>query len=70
MKKSTREKTSEKIRRRAFLKGAAVAGVALGAASTRSLADQDPAAATPAETENRGYRETTHVREYYRLARF
>ena len=60
---------NEPIRRRAFLKRAAVAGAALGAgaASTRTLADT---VTEPAKPVNKGYRETDHIREYYKSARF
>ncbi|MDA7990760.1 MAG: formate dehydrogenase [Gammaproteobacteria bacterium] len=57
------------IRRRAFLQGAA--GLAAGAGASRALAyapdEEVPAKPAP---QKRGYRETAHVREYYRLARF
>lgn len=61
--------------RRAFMKGVAAtgAGVAVvaagGAAAVTELsAEQKPEAAAPAKSQ--GYRETAHVREYYRLAQF
>lgn len=56
--------------RRAFLKGAAVAGVA-GAAGV-AAAGALPEAAPTAESESgdRNYRETAHIRAYYRAARF
>ncbi len=63
--------TNEKTRRRAFLKGVAVAGAALGVASARTLADTTEAVEpTEKPLENKGYRETEHIREYYRCARF
>ncbi len=54
--------------RRSFLKGAAVttAAVGTGAVSSGVLAD---AGTTPKKVEKQGYRETDHVRDYYRLAR-
>ena len=54
--------------RRAFLKGAAVttAAVGTGAVATSAVASTD---AEPKQVEKHGYRETDHVREYYRLAR-
>ncbi|MDD9822845.1 MAG: twin-arginine translocation signal domain-containing protein [Gammaproteobacteria bacterium] len=57
--------------RRAFLKGAAVAGVAgvTGATAGVAAADLPAADKTPAETGD-GYRETAHIRAYYRAARF
>ena len=68
MKKSTHEKA----RRRAFLKGAAVAGAVLGVATTRALAEVSTEDHEAAEkpVAQKGYRETRHIREYYRLARF
>ena len=66
---STAPRRAAKSHRRTFLKGAAVAGVALGAgAAGRNLAASEPdAPAAPAE--QKGYRESAHIREYYRLAR-
>ncbi|NKB76781.1 MAG: twin-arginine translocation signal domain-containing protein [Gammaproteobacteria bacterium] len=60
----------EKKDRRAFLKGASATAVAVGtgAVSANVLADATSAEIKPVVKE--GYRETDHVREYYRLARF
>lgn len=58
--------------RRSFLKGAALAGATLGAgaAAARTLGEA-PQPATPADGGKRkGYRETEHIRAYYRSARF
>ena len=54
--------------RRAFLKGAAVttAAVGTGAVAGTAAASSD---AEPKRAQKQGYRETDHVREYYRLAR-
>lgn len=57
-----------KIRRRAFLKSAA--GAALGAVATQTLADTDDDPQPPTPPDDRGYRETEHVRRYYQSARF
>ena len=57
------------LARRDFLKKAAVAGVAIGASRAAVGAPNDdthPTETSPAH----GYRETAHVRRYYRLARF
>ncbi len=60
--------------RRGFLKRLAVAGgaagaaVAGGAAVATSGEESKPVKATPV-AEPKGYRETPHIREYYRLAR-
>jgi nitrous oxide reductase len=59
--------------RRAFLKGVAVAGgatavaVAGGSAVADVSADRPGAAKAKAEG-SKGYHETDHIREYYRLA--
>ncbi len=60
----------QKIKRRSFLKGTAVAGTAVGAGvlTTQTLAES--VVEQPAPAENKGYRETEHIRKYYRLARF
>ena len=61
--------------RRAFLKGVAVAGgatavaVAGGSAVADVSAGKAPAAEAKAER-SKGYHETDHIREYYRLAQF
>jgi len=60
--------------RRALLKGFAVAGTAVtaaaaGAATVAGQADTAAAEGAPPQTA-KGYRETPHVREYYRKARF
>ncbi len=54
--------------RRAFLKGAAVttAAIGTGAAASGVLAGTEETTETVAK---QGYRETDHVRAYYRLAR-
>lgn len=53
--------------RRDFLKMAGLGTVAGGAAL---VVAKDEAEASELETSGRGYRETDHVRTYYRLARF
>lgn len=54
--------------RRAFLKGAALttAAVGTGAVTGSAVASNTD---EPKKAEKHGYRETDHVREYYRLAR-
>ena len=66
MKKST----TKPVQRRSFLKGAAVAGTAVGAGAltTQTLAEATAKGAEPAQSS--GYRETEHIRKYYKLARF
>jgi len=61
--------------RRRFLKGvkgAALAGATLGAgAAVARTLGETPQPATPGDGEKRnGYRETEHIRAYYRSARF
>ena len=61
--------------RRAFLKGVAVASGATAVAVAGGSAVADVSGAKPeglkAKAEGRkGYHETDHIREYYRLARF
>lgn len=60
----------DKLGRRSFLKGAALTGAAVGsgAATTGAMADDSQPGVEPPARE--GYRETDHVRDYYRLARF
>lgn len=60
----------EKVQRRTVLKGTAVAGAAIGSGvlSTELLAETREA--PEPVNRNRGYRETDHIRDYYRLARF
>ncbi len=68
----SQHKQSEKLSRRGFLKSAAVAGGAAGVATLGSqvqAVDEQPAAKKPAAPA-KGYRETSHVREYYAKARF
>lgn len=72
MKKRTTPFTPD---RRLFLKGAAAAGgvTALAAVSASGLNDSDTAdntdPGTAAGPASRGYRETAHIREYYRTLR-
>lgn len=59
--------------RRTFLKGVAAAGgaTAVAVAGGAAVADVSPEAAPTAGAsapESKGYRETDHIREYYRLA--
>ncbi len=65
-------KSKTKIQeRRGFLKGLAVAGGAATAAGVAGNAVASDASAQPEEKpQSHGYKETAHVREYYRLARF
>ena len=63
--------------RRTFLKGAAIAGgaAALTAASATGLVEsaaKAPPAAAPAtadKTASKGYHETQHIKDYYRILR-
>jgi len=67
--------SDNKTGRRGFLKTAVVAGgaaAASGAIATTNAKDKTTDKPEPVETgtQSAGYRETDHVREYYRLARF
>lgn len=61
---------TDKIQRRAFLKGSAVTGAALGAGAVTTEALAEAVNDQPEKVKNKGYRETDHIRKYYRLARF
>lgn len=68
--KTTSESSSG---RRTFLKGVAVVGgaatvAAVGGVAVASAPAGSPAGVAPAAAKPQGYRETEHVREYYRLA--
>ena len=59
---------SPQIDRRRLLTGA---GLAIGAAGVTAVSAATPAAASePAEPQHNGYRESEHVKTYYRLASF
>ena len=72
-----KDKTHFTADRRTFLKGAAVAGgaAALTAASATGLVEpaaKTPPAAAPAtadKTASKGYHETQHIKDYYRILR-
>lgn len=66
--KNTEQKNDKAVRsRRAFLKGAGVAGVA----AAISVVVKDEAEAKSVETKDAsGYRETDHVNAYYEAAKF
>lgn len=57
------------VKRRAFLKGAAVTTVAVGSgALTASAVAESESART--KKPDKGYHESPHIKDYYRLARF
>ena len=64
-------KTSDtsKPNRRSVLKGAAVTTVAIGTGSVAGQAMAEDISTVKPKSKQ-GYRETRHVKEYYRLARF
>ncbi len=67
--------SDHKSDRRGFLKSAVVAGSAAAAAgaissNSASANDQADKPVTKDSAKAAGYRETAHIREYYRLARF
>ena len=59
-----------KTGRRNFLKGAAVAGAAVSTGAVTQATHAEVTDSKPEEVVKKGYQETDHVREYYRLARF
>jgi nitrous oxide reductase len=68
----SKQGTTERISRRAFLRGSAVGAGAAGVAAT-ALGAAAPAHAKTHDTAGRqeaGYRETEHVRRVYALSRF
>lgn len=73
MKQTNRHPEAASGARRAFLKGAAVAGVAgaAGVAAARTLPEAAPTPDAPGDSRHsRNYRESAHIRAYYRAARF
>ena len=70
-----KDKTSFTADRRMFLKGAAVAGgtAALTAVSATGLVDQDTeekqAPDVTEKSASKGYHETQHIKDYYRILR-
>ncbi len=61
-------KDAQKIDRRRLLTGA---GLAIGAAGATAVSAVAPAAASePVKPQHTGYRESEHVKTYYRLASF
>ena len=64
-------KTTEttNIKRRSFLKGAAVSTVAVSSAAVAGNTVTEDVSPRPAKSKQ-GYKLTRHVKEYYRLARF
>jgi len=61
-------RTAQQIDRRRLLTGA---GLAIGAAGATVVSTAAPAAASePQAPQQDGYRESEHVKTYYRLARF
>ena len=69
-----KDKTRFTVNRRIFLKGAAAAGgaAAITAASASGLVDADTEADVIPAADNKaskGYRETQHIKDYYRTLR-
>ena len=56
--------------RRAFLKGAAVAGGAAVVAPGVATAKQETPLVTPVKPDTKGYEENEYIRNYYDRARF
>lgn len=66
---STARPTDLKRRRFLFTLGASGAGAAVAVASTMPGAAAVQIATAPSTDEDSGYRETAHVRDYYRTAK-
>ena len=66
MKKSAKQR----VKRRKFLKGTAIAGAAVGSGAITTEALAEATTEKPEKPETLGYRETDHIRTYYRVARF
>ena len=71
MKKTVKtSRQSEASGRRSFLKGAAITTTAVGSGALAAEALAEGADADKSPVTKQGYRESAHVKEYYRLARF
>ena len=57
------------IKRRSFLKGAAVSTVAVSSAAMAGTTVAESVPQAPSKSKQ-GYKLTRHIKEYYRLARF
>ena len=55
--------------RRGFLLTLGTGGVAAAGAALKPVTDAVPAAPTPAPVAGQGYRETKHIRDYYRTTK-
>jgi hypothetical protein len=64
------KKEPKVLPRRAFLKAAGFAGGALGVAAASFSTESAKASVGNDKANTSGYRETEHVRTYYRLAQF
>ena len=56
-------------RRRGFLLSLGTGTVAAAAAAIKPITEATPQLPEPAASAGRGYRETTHVRDYYRTTK-
>ena len=56
-------------RRRGFLLTLGTGGIAAAAAAIKPITDATPELPTPAPEAGQGYRETAHVRDYYRTTK-
>ena len=67
MESDLKKEFSEKLERRDFLKGVAVAGgaAALAAVGQPAVAGEQQAAATDSPAPSKGYQVTAHVKAYY-----
>ena len=56
-------------RRRGFLLSLGTGGIAAAAAAIKPITDAAPELPAPAPEAGQGYRETAHVRDYYRTTK-
>ena len=57
------------LRRRSFLLTLGTGGVAAASAAIKPISDATPELQEPADQAGQGYRETQHVRDYYRTTK-
>jgi len=70
MKNSTKPDSQQKLQRRSFLKGVVVTGAAASSGVLTAESMAESTTDSPPLTDQKGYRETDHIREYYKTARF
>lgn len=61
---------TDTVKRRQFLKNSALTGAVIGSGAVTGEVLAETLEEKPVKSENKGYQETDHIREYYRVARF